>query len=73
LTVSVVVPDDPEKTLLPEYVPEIVSLPAGAAEEGHEPVPLDNVAMQRVLDPALNVTVPVGVGAPTTVVVTFAE
>jgi hypothetical protein len=73
LTSSVVVPLEPENTMSPEYVPVIVSLPAGAAEELQEPLPPDNVAVQSGVDPAENVTDPVGVGCPVTVVVTVAE
>jgi hypothetical protein len=32
-TTRVVVPDEPEKSLSPEYAPEIMSEPAGAADE----------------------------------------
>jgi len=73
LTTRLVVPLDPENTLSPEYVPEIVSVPIGAAEELQEPLPLDNVAVQSVVDPVENVTDPVGVGMPATFVVTVAE
>jgi hypothetical protein len=52
-------------------VPEIVSVPTGAAEELHEPVPFVNVAVQSGVDPAENVTEPLGV--PVAVDVTFAE
>jgi hypothetical protein len=71
LTASAVVPLEPENTVSPEYVPEIVSVPIGAAEEVHEPLPLDNVAVQSGVDPAENVTEPLGV--PVTVDVTVAE
>jgi hypothetical protein len=73
LTTRDFVPVDPENTLSPEYVPEIVSVPIGAAEELQEPLPLDNVAVQSVVDPVENVTDPVGVGMPATFVVTVAE
>jgi hypothetical protein len=49
-----------------------VSVPVGAAEEGQEPVPPDKVAVQSDVDPAENVTVPVGVGCPVAFVVTVA-
>jgi hypothetical protein len=71
LTTRLVVPVEPENTLLPEYAPEIVSVPTGAAEELQEPLPLDNVAVQSGVDPVENVTDPVGV--PVAVDVTFAE
>ena len=51
----------------------MVSEPAGAAEEGHVPLPLVSVATQRVVAPVVNVTVPVGVGKPVTLDVTVAE
>jgi len=67
-------PDEPENTVSPEYVPVIVSLPAGALAERHEPKPpLIKVATQSNVDPDLNVTEPVGVGIPPTPVVTDAE
>ncbi len=50
-----------------------MSVPTGAAEEGHEPPPFDNGAVQSGVDPAENVTDPVGVGSPVPVVVTVAE
>jgi hypothetical protein len=71
LTASVVVPVEPKNTVSPEYVPEIVSVPTGAAEELHEPVPFVNVAAQSGVDPAENVTEPLGV--PPEVDVTVAE
>ena len=50
------------------------ALPAGAAAERHEPVPFDdNVAVQSDVEPAVNATDPVGVGAPPAPVVTVAE
>jgi hypothetical protein len=73
LTTREVVPVEPENTLLPEYAPEIVSVPIGAAEELQEPLPLDNVAVQSVVDPVENVTDPLGVGMPVMFVVTVAE
>jgi hypothetical protein len=74
LTTRDVVPIEPTNTVSPEYVPEIVSVPEGAAEEGHEPVPsLNNVAVQSGVDPLVKVTDPVGVGSPVPVVVTAAE
>jgi hypothetical protein len=73
LTARLVTALDPENTLFPEYVPEIVSGPAGAAEEPHEPLPPDSVAVQSVVDPAVNVTEPPGVGTPGAFVVTVAE
>jgi hypothetical protein len=55
-------------------VPEIVSLPTGAAEELHDPVPpLDNGAVQSVVPPVETVTDPPGVGTPEAFVVTVAE
>jgi hypothetical protein len=50
-----------------------VSVPIGAVEELHEPLPLDNVAVQSAVDPVENVTDPVGVGMPVTFVDTVAE
>ena len=71
-TTRFVVPLDPEKSVSPEYDPEIVSLPTGAVVALHEPLPLDNVAVQSDLNPAVNVTDPVGVGNPVVLVVTVA-
>ena len=51
----------------------IGSVPAGAAGELHVPLPFDSVAVQSGVDPVLNVTDPVGVGNPVTLVVTVAE
>jgi hypothetical protein len=48
-----------------------VSVPIGAAEELHEPLPFDKVAVQSGVDPAEKVTEPLGV--PLAVDVTFAE
>ena len=62
-----------ENMPLPEYVAEIVSVPAGAAEEPQEPLPPDSVAVQSVVDPVVNVTEPLGVGTPEAFVVTVAE
>jgi hypothetical protein len=73
LTTRLVVPVEPENTLSPEYVPEIVSVPTGAAEELQEPPPLDNVAVQSGVDPVEKVRDPLGVGNPVTVLVTVAE
>ena len=72
-TSSVVDPVEPPKTESPEYAPETVSEPTGAAVELHEPLPFDNVAVQSVVDPAENVTDPVGAGRPVAVVVTVVE
>jgi hypothetical protein len=72
-TVSVVVPSDPEKMVSPEYAPEMVSIPSGAAEELHVPLPFDSVAVHSGVDPVVNVTEPVGAGTPVTRVVTVAE
>jgi hypothetical protein len=72
-TTSVVVPVDAEKLLSPEYAPETVSLPPGAAIEVHEPWPPDKVAVQSAVDPVVNVTDPVGVGSPATVDDTVVE
>lgn len=57
----------------PEYAPEIVSVPSGAALELHVPLPFDNVAVQSVVAPVVNVTDPVGPGTPVALVVTVAE
>jgi hypothetical protein len=73
LTTRLVALVDPANTVSPEYVPEIVSVPIGAVEELHEPLPLDNVAVQSAVDPVENVTDPVGVGMPVTFVDTVAE
>jgi hypothetical protein len=73
LTTRDVVPVEPANTASPEYVPVIVSVPAGAAAELHEPEPPDNVAVQSDVEPTANVTDPVGVGCPVTFVVTVAE
>jgi hypothetical protein len=51
----------------------IVSVPTGAAEILHEPLPPDNVAVQSGVDPVENVTDPLGAGKPVTFVVTVAE
>lgn len=50
-----------------------MSVPSGAAEEVQVPVPLDSVAVHRVVAPVVKATVPVGVGTPVAVVVTVAE
>jgi hypothetical protein len=51
-----------------------VSLPTGAAVEGHEAVALlDNVAVQSWVAPLVKVTDPVGVGNPVPFDVTVAE
>jgi hypothetical protein len=71
-TSRLVVPVDPEKSTSPEYAPEIVSLPTGAVVALHEPLPLDNVAVQSDVAPEVNVTDPVGVGNPVVLAVTVA-
>jgi hypothetical protein len=68
-----VVPAEPANTLSPEYVPVIVSVPTAAAEEVHEPLPPDSVAVQSVVDPVVNLTEPVGMGSPVPTAVTAAE
>ena len=73
LTTRGFVPVDPANTLSPEYAPEIVSVPTGAAEEVHEPLPPDNVAVHSGVNPVMNVTDPVGVGTPVAPVDTVAE
>jgi hypothetical protein len=76
LTTSGVVTLEPANTESPEYVAEIVSVPTGAAEEGHEAVPVvfDTVAVQSDVEPVENATDPVGVvDNPVTFVVTVAE
>jgi hypothetical protein len=51
-----------------------VSVPTGvAAEEGHEPLPLVNVATHSDVDPVVRATVPLGFGSPGTLVVTVTE
>jgi hypothetical protein len=70
-TSRVVDPLDPKNTVSPEYVPEIVSVPTGAAVELQEPLPFDKVAVHSGVDPVENVTDPLGV--PVTVDVTVAE
>ena len=51
-----------------------MSVPTGAVVALHEPMPLDNGGVVHSgVDPAVNVTVPVGVGSPETLVVTVAE
>lgn len=72
-TTRLVVPVDPEKSVSPEYAPEIVCVPTGAVVALHEPLPLDNVAVQSGVDPAVNVTDPVGVGSPVVLVVVVAS
>jgi hypothetical protein len=72
-TVRLVVPLDPEKLLSPEYKPEIVSVPPGAAVELQEPLPPDSVAVQSDVDPDVKVTDPLGAGSPVVVVVTVVE
>ena len=67
-TTSEVVPVEPANTLSPEYTPVIGSVPTGAAEELHVPLPFDSVAVHNGVDPVVNVTEPVGV--PATPVVT---
>jgi hypothetical protein len=54
-------------------MPVIVSVPTGATEELHVALPLDSVAVHSVVVPVVNVTEPVGVGCPLTLVVTVAE
>lgn len=61
VTVSVVVPVEADNPAPPEYVPKMRSVPRGAAEELHEPLPLDKVAVHSGVDPVENVTEPVGV------------
>jgi hypothetical protein len=62
LTTRLVVPVEGARRLVLWYWPVIVSVPTGAAEELHEPVPFDdNVAVQRAVDPVEKVTAPVGV------------
>jgi hypothetical protein len=74
LTTSGVVPLEPTNTVSPEYVPAIVSVPTGAAAEGHEAVPsLNSDAVQSGVEPLVKVTVPVGVGSPVPLDVTVAE
>ena len=72
-TARVVVPVDFPNSVSPEYAPEMVSLPSGAAEELHEPLPFDSVAVHSGVDPVVKVTDPVGAGNPVTLVVTVAE
>jgi hypothetical protein len=73
-TRRLVVPVDAVKLVSPEYAPEIVSVPTGAAaEELHEPLPFVNVATHSDVEPVVKVTVPVGVGSPETLVVTVVE
>jgi hypothetical protein len=73
LTTSVPVPVEPTNTLSPEYAPVIWSVPTGAAEELHVPLPFDSVAVHSGVDPVWNVTDPVGVGTPVALLVTVAE
>lgn len=72
-TARLVVPVDPRKFASPEYTPEIVSVPTGAAEELQVPEPFDSVAVHRVVPPVVKATVPVGVGTAVAPVVTVAE
>jgi hypothetical protein len=51
----------------------MVSVPVGATEVSHVPLPPDKGAVQSGVDPVENVTDPVGVGKPVTFVVTVAE
>jgi hypothetical protein len=67
------VPVEPANTLSPEYTPVIGSVPTGAAEELHVPLPFDSVAVHSGVVPVVNVTDPVGVGTPVALVVTVAE
>jgi hypothetical protein len=46
---------------LPEYVPKTRSVPTGAADELHEPMPPDSVAVHSAVDPVEKVTDPLGV------------
>jgi hypothetical protein len=50
-----------------------VSFPVGAADELHEALPPERVAVHNDVVPVLNVTEPVGVGYPKALVVTVAE
>ena len=63
--VRLVVPDDAEKLRSPEYVAVIVSLPAGAllALQLADPDAMAGV-VQRAVEPAANLTVPVGLPDP---------
>jgi hypothetical protein len=72
LTTREVVPVEPANALSPEYNPETVSVPTGAAEELHHPLPSESVAVHSGVDPVVNVTEPVGVGTPVSLVVTVA-
>lgn len=66
-------PLDTEKSASPEYAPEIVSVPSGAAEELQVPLPFVSVAVQRVVGPVVNATDPVGLGSPAVLVDTVTE
>ena len=72
-TTRVVVPVEPENWPSPEYVPVIGSVPTGAAEELHDPLPPASVAVQSGVVPVENVTDPLGADNPVTVVDTVAE
>jgi hypothetical protein len=73
-TVSVVVPEDVEKLPSPEYAPVIVSVPLGALVAEQEAEPPLSVAVQRVVDPIVNRTLPDGVPVdPVVASVTVAE
>jgi hypothetical protein len=73
LTTSGVVEFEPANTVSPPYVPVIVSVPTGAADELQDALPPDSGAVQSDIDPIENVTDPVGVGTPVALVVTVAE
>ena len=63
-TLTVVDPVEAD-TPIPEYVPKTRSLPTGAADELHEPLPPDSVAVHSGVDPVENVTEPLGVPGDT--------
>jgi len=73
VTVMFVDPAEDKNTSSPEYAPATVSEPEGAFFELQEPAPFDSGAVHRTVDPTENVTDPVGVGSPSTSVVTDAE
>jgi hypothetical protein len=70
LTSRVVVPVEGASKDVPWYSPEIVTLvPTGAADEVHDPEPLDTVAVHSDVDPAEKTTEPLGAGSDVAVTI----
>jgi hypothetical protein len=63
-TLKDIVPSDGENSESPEYDPVTVSLPGGAAVDVQDPAPAERLAEHIVVDPTVNVTLPVGIPDP---------